>query len=91
MAVMQVVLGPPREVYESVNAVIDFAHRRPAGLLTHAAGELPSGRMRIVAIWESTDAIDAFYGDVLGPAFKANGFDEIADVEPETVELVDLF
>jgi hypothetical protein len=90
MAVMQVVLGPTRDVYESVNQVIDFEHHRPAGMLTHAAGVLPSGRMRIVSIWESADAIDAFYSDVLAPAFKANGFDQIADVEPETVELVDL-
>lgn len=91
MALMQVVLGPDRQTYEAVNKIIDFEHNRPVGYRIHAAGELPNGRMRVVAVWESQQDIDNFYADRLVPAFKELGFDDITDVVPETTELVDLF
>ena len=50
------------------------------GLLSHAAGESPSG-FRVVDVWESQDACDAF-GQHLGPILEEVGITDPPEMYP---------
>jgi hypothetical protein len=47
---------------------------RPAGLLVHVAA-IDNARLRVVDVWESAEALDAF-SEILFPAVKQAGFPE---------------
>ena len=51
-----------------------------AGLLSHAAGQAPSG-FRVVDVWESEDACKQF-GDVLMPILQEFGVTEQPEIYP---------
>ena len=51
-----------------------------AGILSHAAGESPSG-FRVVDVWESQDACDAF-GQHLGPILEQVGITDPPEMYP---------
>lgn len=65
-----VVLGnaPSRAMYEEVGKVLDVG--LPAGMIVHTATELADGSVRIVDVWESEAAVEAFDSGVLGPAIE---------------------
>ena len=50
------------------------------GLLVHAAGQSPDG-FRIVDVWESEEACQAF-GEVLGPILQEIGITDLPTVYP---------
>ena len=70
-------------IYESdgfTQAQYDQVHQRttpgnqpPPGLLYHAAGPTETG-FRIIEIWESQEAIQAFLGQGLGAALREAGW-----------------
>ena len=53
-----------RQQYEAVVTTVNRAGGTPAGALLHAAGPSDSG-YRIVEVWETREAADAFYGSEL--------------------------
>ena len=61
--------GVTRELYEQVGAALSGA---PDGILYHACGPIPDG-WRILGIWESQEAFDAFTDGVYIPAMQAQG------------------
>ncbi|MDX6234870.1 MAG: hypothetical protein QOH68_4002 [Nocardioidaceae bacterium] len=92
MPVIQVVDGPPREVYDTVGKIVDIESNRPPGLILHAANELPAGNVQIVEVFESEEALQNFINQRLLPAIAEAGFSELADSAPAvaTYELFDL-
>ena len=83
-----------REMIEAVTTEMDIATSPPTGMLIHTASELPSGGIRIVDVWESKQAREAFGRDRLGPAMetvaKRLGFDPSSMPEP-TQEFLETF
>lgn len=61
--------GVTRDLYEQVGASLAAA---PKGILYHACGQTPDG-WRILGIWETQAAFDAFTDDVYIPAMRAQG------------------
>jgi hypothetical protein len=55
------------EDYRKVNAVVEGEGAPPAGLILHA-GAQDGGKVKIVDIWESQDAAEAFYQGRLASA-----------------------
>jgi hypothetical protein len=85
MAVVQVSTAASREQYDSVRAHVDVAGALPAGLIVHAAAELPSGEIQIVDIFESEEALAAFGADKMTPAFRQAGISEQIAARPALV------
>ena len=69
MAVVLISRAPSREAYETVSAAL--GQEQPQGRIAHAVGEV-AGEVRIVDIWESQEALDAFAARVM-PAIAASG------------------
>jgi hypothetical protein len=63
--------GATLEQYDQVLEKLNLGGHSPAGNLVHTAG-LAEGNLRIVDVWESEDAFNAFLG-VLGPQAQAAG------------------
>jgi hypothetical protein len=61
--------GVTRELYEQVGASLSGA---PDGILYHACGPTQDG-WRILGVWETLAAFDAFTDDVYIPAMWAQG------------------
>jgi quinol monooxygenase YgiN len=78
-----------KENYEAVNEKM-FGTKRPDptldGLIVHSAGEGPNG-FRVVDIWESQEAFDAFMNERIMPAVKEAGL-EMQGSPPEIIELL---
>lgn len=73
MVAVQVSYAPSRELYDAVGKEVGLADDRPAGLIVHTANELPDGRIQIVDVYESVDALEAFGAARILPAFAAVG------------------
>ncbi|WP_235779634.1 hypothetical protein [Sinomonas notoginsengisoli] len=88
MPVAMVSYADTRDQYDSVPTVLD---PKPAGLILHAASELPDGRVQIVDVWESIDASKAFE-QTLFPAFEKAGLLEemMSREQPVAYETFDL-
>jgi hypothetical protein len=63
--VVQLTVAPSREMYDAASA--ELGSTRPAGLIVHTATETADGSVRIIDVWESREAAEAFGQDVLGP------------------------
>jgi hypothetical protein len=63
LAILVEIPGLTREQYEGVVKKVNEPGR-PRGSLTHAGGPIEGG-YRLVEIWESREAADAFYGSEL--------------------------
>ena len=72
MALVVIAHPPSRELYEKVVAQVGMADDPPAGLIVHTACEVDGG-VRVVDVWESREAAEAFDRDRLMPAFAASG------------------
>lgn len=55
------------EMVDAVDTEVDVKTNPPAGLIVHVA-YLDGGRVRMVDVWESQDALDRFGQDRMGPA-----------------------
>jgi hypothetical protein len=73
MTFISIADAPSRSTYESVATRLGLAQNPPAGLVMHTAGELDSGQVRIVDIWESERAMRSFSRKRLWPALEAAG------------------
>lgn len=73
MSAVQVSYAPSRQLYDEVGKHLDLENDRPDGLIAHTACELPDGRVQIVDLWESIDAIERFGVERIFPAFAAAG------------------
>jgi hypothetical protein len=60
LAILVEIPGVTRDQYEGVVSKVTAAGR-PAGSLYHAGGPIEGG-YRLVEVWESREACDAFYG-----------------------------
>lgn len=58
------------EDYDKVNDALDAENNPPAGLIIHVGGQLESGKMRVMDVWESKEAWEEFLGSRLGPAVQ---------------------
>ncbi|WP_060929978.1 hypothetical protein [Granulicoccus phenolivorans] len=89
MAVVLVSYVPSRTVYDSVPVSLD---PRPAGLIVHAAGEMPDGRIQIVDVWESSEDARSFEAGPLQAGFAEVGMAHlITDADrPQFIETFDL-
>src|SRR3954454_6109474 len=67
--------GGTIEQYEAVTRELDARNNPPAGNLFHAAGQA-EGVLRLIEVWESQEALDAFVRDRLGAALRAVGTPE---------------
>jgi hypothetical protein len=56
------------EQYDQVNEKLDSENNLPDGLIVHAGAVVEGGKMKVVDIWESEDAWNAFLEGRLGPA-----------------------
>jgi hypothetical protein len=86
MAIIQVTTAPSRAQYEQVVTAVDLSNR-PAGLILHAAAELPSGEVQIVDVYESMEAAVAFRDNRLLPAFNEVGVLEMVQASPQPAPL----
>jgi quinol monooxygenase YgiN len=82
MAVVLITFAPSREAYEQLSE--EAGAENPRGCIVHTASEV-DGRVRIVDVWESMEAIDEFFQNKLGPAFAKFG------IEAERPELTETF
>jgi quinol monooxygenase YgiN len=82
MAIVLITYAPSREAYEALSD--DTGNTAPPGCIVHTASEV-DGRVRVVDVWESKEAIDEFFQSTLGPAFAKHG------IEAEQPELTETF
>jgi hypothetical protein len=77
-----VIIGhaPSRAMYEEVDRVMGGV--TPAGVIVHTASEDADGTVRIVDVWESREAADAFERDLLTPAIEKVMGGSLADATP---------
>ena len=71
IAVMQDFPGGTQAQYDQVTAQLDLGGHSPKGNLYHIAGPIEGG-WRVVDVWESQDALNAFMA-VLGPVAHSAG------------------
>lgn len=64
--------GVSQEQYDAVMEELDLGGRMPAGGISHAAGPTEDG-WRVVDVWESQEAFDAFFREKLGRAMQNAG------------------
>ncbi len=82
MAIVLITYAPSREAYEAL--ADETGRTTPPGCIVHTASEY-QGRVRIVDVWESHEAIDEFFQQELGPAFEKFG------IEADPPELTETF
>jgi len=73
MAVVLVGTAADRDVYDRVSKLVNIAEDRPAGLILHAATQLPTGEVQIFDVWDSEESISAFAAQRMMPAFTEAG------------------
>jgi len=75
MAVLAIFTGPiTKDQYEKLRKIVDWEGKRPAGAVFHAASFDETGNAHVADVWESAEALDAFVGQRLMPAFQQMGF-----------------
>lgn len=82
MTVVQIAQAPNRAEYERVAKIVDLAGTRPAGLILHAATELPSGEIQIIDVFETAEHLAAFGQQRIFPAFAEAGILERMKASP---------
>jgi len=74
--------------YRAVNDALGTRSNPPAGLILHTGGPVDNGELRVVDIWESSEAFQAWASERLGPAIaQVMG----ADAPRPSVEIRELF
>lgn len=74
MAVLAIFTGAiTKSQYESLRKEVNWERDNPAGGVFHAVGFDEAGGIHVADVWESPDAMNAFVGQRLMPAFKKLG------------------
>jgi hypothetical protein len=90
MAVVLSSTAPERDLYDRVSNIVDISGERPAGLILHAAAQLPSGEVQIFEVWDSEASVSAFTKQRMIPAFTQAGVLDDVQARPRPVHY-DLF
>ena len=88
MTVVMVSTAPDRDVYDRVSKFVNISGDRPAGLILHAAAELPTGEVQIFDVWDSEESISAFAEQRMMPAFTEAGVLDTVQSRPRPVHHV---
>lgn len=80
MTLLQIAYAPNRHAYDSVAEILGAG--RPPGRLVHAAAELPDGRIQIVDVFESQEALDTFGEVIMGAFAKAGLLEQMMEAGP---------
>src|SRR4051794_35017029 len=75
IAVISEFPGATLEQYEAAGSAMDVQANPPAGILFHAAG-VGEGVLRLIEVWESQEALDAFVRDRQAAALRQVGAPE---------------
>lgn len=75
--------GGTQDQYDAIHGLMDIDANPPAGMIFHMAGPVDGG-WRIVDVWESRAAFDAFMGAQVQPAMQELG--ERSFASPPDVE-----
>ena len=76
------------EQYRAVNEAMDTSGNPPAGLIVHTGGPSADGQLRVIDVWESAEAFQAFATERLGPTIaRVMG----ADGPAPSVEIRELY
>jgi hypothetical protein len=76
------------EEYRAVNDAMDTRANPPAGLIIHTGGPVGDGEVRVIDVWDSTEAFQAFAAERLGPTIaQVMG----ADAPTPSVEIHELY
>lgn len=72
MAILMIVVAPKftKEQYEMIRKEVDWEHRQPDGMTFHAASFDPSGGIHVADVWESQQAMEAFFDQRLIPGMR---------------------
>ena len=84
MAVVFTTHAPSRPIYEELSAFVEDGSK-PAGLIVHTATEQADGTVKIVDVWETQEALDAF-GERLMKGFEHVGADPSQGPAPEVLQ-----
>lgn len=91
MAVIVIQQAPAtEEQYRAVNDAMDIRGNPPTGLIIHTAGPDDSGDLRVVDIWESAEAYEAFLSERLRPTIARFMGDNAPTARVEIGELYDV-
>ena len=87
MAILAIFTGKgiTKSHYEALRREVDWVHRRPEGLIFHAAAFDTAGGIRVADVWESQEALDDFFNKRLLPEMKK------LNVSPPTGEFYPLY
>jgi len=80
--------GTTQERYDQVIETLQRAGIKAQGRIFHVAGPMEGGGWRVVEVWESQEAVNTFFQEVLGPALQAAG---IAATPPQFWPVHDMF
>jgi hypothetical protein len=64
--------GGTQKQYDDVMAMLDLEKNPPRGGMMHVAGPMEGG-WRVFDVWESQEALDAFFQERLGAALQKAG------------------
>lgn len=74
MAILAIFTGNiSKSQYEALRKEVDWEGEQPRGGIIHAASFDESDRIHVADVWQSTDALNAFVGQRLMPAFEKLG------------------
>jgi len=62
-----------QEQYDQAFETVQRGGRKDEGLIFHVAGPIEGG-WRVVDVWESQEAVNKFFQEVLGPTLQELGF-----------------
>jgi len=85
MAIVFFTGAPSRDAYEQISAIVE-SDGKPEGLIVHTATEQADGMVRIVDVWESQEAVDAFGQKLMGAFAQLGLTDEAAAHPPEVLQ-----
>ena len=78
------------EQYRAVNDAVETRANPPVGLIVHTGGAIGDGELRVVDVWESTEAFETFAAERLGPAIARVMGDAAPTPSVEIRELYDV-
>ncbi len=75
MAVVAIFRGSgfTKAMYEALRSKVNWEGDNPKGGVFHAAGFNENGDIRVADVWESQEALEAFFTERLLPGFQAVG------------------
>ncbi|HEY7106019.1 MAG TPA: hypothetical protein VH986_06435 [Acidimicrobiia bacterium] len=81
----------PQDVYDALAAKVDWTSNPPEGGLAHMAARGDDGTVRLLSVWSSASAAEAFDRDRVAPAAEALGMDVPDDATDDPEPLHRMF